>query len=144
MPRVLRKYEHVDFTSLLNEINGTCAKQPDAADVSTKPVPIAAVTEVSPERRRRDSLLSNRNMRYVYSTRDFVLHDRDCPRVSAIQCLLKLIVSGVAIVIGAHITEDHDNVLSGQFHLIAESGHLGSRAVDIAGVVNHSFRLFSM
>ena len=55
MPRVLRKYEHVDFTSLLNEINGTCAKQPDAADVSTKPVPIAAVTEVSPERRRRDT-----------------------------------------------------------------------------------------
>jgi len=85
MPRVLRKYEHVDSTSLLNEINGTCAKQPDAADVSTKPVPIAAVTEVSPERRRRDSLLSNRNMRYVYSTRDFVLHDRDCPRVSAIR-----------------------------------------------------------
>ena len=33
---------------------------------------------VSPEKRRRDSLMSNRAMRYAYSSVEKRLHDRDC------------------------------------------------------------------
>ena len=82
MPRVLRKYEHVDFTDLLNELHTPPAELPVA---SAQPKPATPVVEVSPERRRRDSLLSNRKMRYAYSSADNVLHDRDCHHVSKIR-----------------------------------------------------------
>jgi len=85
MPRVLRKYEHVDFTNLLNELN-SCQEDLAIAPAETVPSkPVAPVMEVSPERRRRDSLLSNRKMRYVYSSKDYILHDRDCPHVAQIR-----------------------------------------------------------
>ena len=41
-------------------------------------------TRISPEKRRRDSLMSNRAMRYAYSSVEKRLHDRDCAEVSKI------------------------------------------------------------
>lgn len=39
---------------------------------------------VSPEKRRRDSLMSNRAMRHAYSSVEKRIHDRDCAEVSKI------------------------------------------------------------
>ena len=41
-------------------------------------------TRISPEKRRRDSLMSDRAMRYAYSSVEKRLHDRDCAEVSKI------------------------------------------------------------
>lgn len=83
MPRVLRNYKHVDYSELLDELSSpqSSSKKPNRrasakADESAPQVP--------PERRRRDSLLSNRNMRYIYSVKDRVLHDRECVHVNEI------------------------------------------------------------
>jgi hypothetical protein len=53
------------------------------------------------------------------------------------QCFFELSVAGIAIVVGTYIAKDHNNVNIGQLKPIAEGGHLGCRAVYIAGVVDH-------
>ncbi|MBQ8263475.1 MAG: hypothetical protein IJY96_01715 [Oscillospiraceae bacterium] len=40
---------------------------------------------MSEDRRRRDRLMGNRQMRYAYSVFDAVLHDRDCPELRKIR-----------------------------------------------------------
>ena len=74
MPRVCRHYQHEDFSYLLTP-------QPDSASPEIqqpKPAPV-----VSPEKRRRDSLMSRRSMRYAIDPSG-VIHDRDCPHVADI------------------------------------------------------------
>lgn len=39
---------------------------------------------VTPEKRRRDSLMNNQQMRYAFSSSEFILHDRDCIHVKDI------------------------------------------------------------
>lgn len=74
MPRVLRSYQHQDLSYLII--------QPQKPE---KPMPkhqsISSV--VTPEKRRRDSLMSNRKLRYVLSDNG-TIHDRDCPHVAQI------------------------------------------------------------
>ena len=41
--------------------------------------------EVSPAKRKRDSLMSDSHMRYAYSIQKAVLHDRECGCVSEIE-----------------------------------------------------------
>ena len=83
MPRVMRNYKHTDFTELLNELNGAeWAMEPAKAESAAPNTPTVVI---SPERRRRDSLMGSRKMRYAYSAADGVLHDRDCPQVKRIR-----------------------------------------------------------
>lgn len=69
MPRVNRNYQHQDFSHLL--IPQQVHDNPTPQKQKRSPV-------ITPEKRRRDSLMSNRNMRYVLSHTGKI-HDRDCP-----------------------------------------------------------------
>ena len=80
MPKVCRKYDRVDFSGLLTELQTPqkeTAVQSACDGAETKP----ERQSVSVERRRRTSLLSQREMRFVYSKASGILHDRDCPYV---------------------------------------------------------------
>ncbi|MBQ5748904.1 MAG: hypothetical protein IIV87_01980, partial [Oscillospiraceae bacterium] len=83
MPRVMRNYEHADFSELLNEMHSENVSEELFSDMAASKTMAAA--EVSTARRRRDSLLGNRKMRYAYSAKKFVLHDRACRHVNAIR-----------------------------------------------------------
>lgn len=83
MPRYVRNYEREDFTALLNELNQTSnapdngkEKQPENAE-QPKMLTYAA--------RRRSSLMSHPAMKYVYSNKAMILHDRDCEFVAGIE-----------------------------------------------------------
>lgn len=69
MPRVNRNYQHQDFSHLL--IPQQVHDNPTPQKQKRSPV-------ITPEKRRRDSLMTNRNMRYVLSHTGKI-HDRDCP-----------------------------------------------------------------
>lgn len=85
MPRVSRNYTHKDYSHLLNKLQsqqqeGTVRpKQKTSACRETPPVPV-----ISPEARRRASLLGNKNMRYILSRENGEKHDRDCPYAAKI------------------------------------------------------------
>lgn len=84
MPRVLRNYQRVDFSYLLNantEEDTAVQEEPEKKYNNVCPFP---APYVSPDKRRRDSLMDNKRMRYAYSAGDLVLHDRDCPQVAKI------------------------------------------------------------
>ena len=85
MARVCRHYEHQDFSGLLAELQGagTEAEKPQPAPV--KPKPVEKIVYVSPEARKRASLLSNPRMRYAYSQIDNTIHDRDCEALKTIR-----------------------------------------------------------
>ena len=80
MPKVCRKYDRMDFSGLLEEMQAAQeeAAAQNACDSSEK---IPEQPCVTLERRRRTSLLSQREMRFVYSKASGILHDRDCPYV---------------------------------------------------------------
>ena len=69
MPRVSRNYQHQDFSHLLT---------PQQVHDKPKTKKQKQLPVITPEKRRRDSLMANRNMRYVLSHTGQI-HDRDCP-----------------------------------------------------------------
>lgn len=69
MPRVIRNYQHQDFSHLLTPWQ--VHDKPKSKKQKRPPV-------ITPEKRRRDSLMANRKMRYILSHTGKV-HDRDCP-----------------------------------------------------------------
>lgn len=85
MPRALRGYQHVDYTALLNQLNGTCEVGQKKPVQVVKAKEKKSASNVSPEKRRRDSLMADNRMRYAYSASDNVIHDRDCSKVSGIK-----------------------------------------------------------
>lgn len=82
MPKVSRKYDRVDFSGLLTELQTT--RNEKARDTSDVTETKTGQQSVSAERRRRASLLSQRELRFVYSKASGILHDRDCPYVKHI------------------------------------------------------------
>lgn len=80
MPRMSRNYERKDYSQLLNTLQNQhqedTVQQKSGTSVceATPPEPT-----VSPEARRRASLMGNKNMRYILSTKTGEKHDRDCP-----------------------------------------------------------------
>lgn len=74
MPRVSRHYQHQDLSHLLTPQQVS----PKATGKKSKSPPV-----ITPEKRRRDSLMANRQMRYVLSNTGRI-HDRDCPHVAQI------------------------------------------------------------
>lgn len=60
------------------------AAEPESERLPREPKKENRAAQVSPERRRRNSLMSNRAMRYAYSSVEKRLHDRDCAEVSKI------------------------------------------------------------
>lgn len=74
MPRVSRNYQHQDLSHLLT---------PQQVPEKPKPKKKKRPPIITPEKRRRDSLMSNRKMRYVLSHTGKI-HDRDCPHVAQI------------------------------------------------------------
>ena len=74
MPRVSRNYQHQDFSHLLAPQQ--VQNKPKSKKHKQPPV-------ITPEKRRRDSLMSNRKMRYVLPHTGKI-HDRDCPHVAQI------------------------------------------------------------
>ena len=92
MPRVLRNYQRVDFSYLLNtntEEDNEVHEEPRKKDSNIYSFP---TPHISPDKRRRDSLMDNKKMRYAYSTIDLILHDRDCPHVAKIlDCQFKML-----------------------------------------------------
>lgn len=76
MLRVSHSYERKDFSYLLNTSRAS-------APATTSSAAAAKVT-VSSAKRRRDSLMSNRSMKYIISKAGDECHDRDCPRAVSI------------------------------------------------------------
>lgn len=78
MPRVSRKYVRKDYSHLLNQLQNQQKESyvPPKAKISdhkeTPPM-------ISPEARRRASLMGNKDMRYILSAQSGEKHDRDCP-----------------------------------------------------------------
>ena len=86
MARVCTKhYEHKDFTGLLAELQSLGSGEVVPAPVPEKPKPAEKIIFISPETRRRASLLSNPRMRYAYSQVDNIIHDRECEVLKTIQ-----------------------------------------------------------
>lgn len=83
MPKVARNYQREDFLDLLVQMQHPAA-EPESERLPREPKKKIERHQVSPERRRRDSLMSNRAMRYAYSSVEKRLHDRDCAEVSKI------------------------------------------------------------
>ena len=83
VPKVARNYQREDFSELLAQMRHQAAEPaPEKKPHDQEKVNRAA--QVSLEKRRRDSLMSNRAMRYAYSSVEKRLHDRDCTEVSKI------------------------------------------------------------
>lgn len=86
MARVVRNYQHVDYTVLLNELN--CRQEDKLVGTEIRVEEKIRKNKpdvVSPAKRKRDSLMSNPSMRYAYSVQKNVLHDRECDCVSEIE-----------------------------------------------------------
>ena len=83
MPKVARNYQHEDFSDLLVQMQQSSAG-PEPEKMQREPQKADRTVQVSPEKRRRDSLMSNRSMRYAYSSIEKRIHDRDCTEVSKI------------------------------------------------------------
>lgn len=85
MARVCRNYQHKDFSGLLAELQGTGTEveKPQYTPIQAKSV--AKVVFISPDTRKRASLLSNPKMRYAYSNNDDTIHDRDCEALKSIR-----------------------------------------------------------
>lgn len=84
MPRVVRKYEHRDFSALQEELR---RGGPEASRESGMPEETeskAPVNVVSEAKRKRDSLMHDPQMRYIHSKKSKVFHDRDCPNAESI------------------------------------------------------------
>lgn len=80
MPRVSRNYARKDYSYLLNKLQNQRQEspvqpQPRISDCKVAP----SVPVISPETRRRASLMGNKNMRYILSRITGEKHDRDCP-----------------------------------------------------------------
>ena len=84
MARVCRHYEHQDFSGLLAELQGASPEAEKPQPTPLKKKPVENVTYISPEARKRASLLSNPRMRYAYSQIDNTIHDRDCVALKTI------------------------------------------------------------
>lgn len=83
MPRVARNYQREDFSDLLAQMRQSTAEPaPEKKQRETKKA--NHPMQVSQAKRRRDSLMSNRLMRYAYSSVENRIHDRDCAEVSKI------------------------------------------------------------
>ena len=83
MPKIARNYQHKDFSDLLAQMQHP-AVEPVPEIIPREPKKADRAIQVSPEKRRRDSLMSNRTMRYAYSSVEKRIHDRDCTEVSKI------------------------------------------------------------
>ena len=79
MMRVSGKYVHKDFSGLLETMQAGHGRE----QTPGKMFKDKAAPEVTPEKRRRDSLMNRRNLRYVLSP-DGYIHDRSCEKVAAI------------------------------------------------------------
>lgn len=85
MARVCRHYEHKDFSGLLAELQGAGAEVEKPQSAPVKPKTVEKIMYISPETRKRASLLSNPRMRYAYSQIDNTIHDRDCDVLKTIK-----------------------------------------------------------
>lgn len=85
MARVCRHYEHRDFSGLLAELQSTNVGAITPHPMQEKPKSANTHVYISPETRKRASLLSNPRMRYAYSQIDETIHDRDCEALKDIK-----------------------------------------------------------
>ncbi len=90
MPRVSRNYQRKDFTKLLNELNSENKESANlnSSDSENK-VKINVISKsaevVGMARRKRSSKMDNPKMKYIYSTKTLLQHDRDCPIAAKIK-----------------------------------------------------------
>ena len=85
MARVCRHYRPQDFTGLLAELQNAGAEAGKLQPVPEEAKPAEPIAYISPEARKRASLMGNPRMRYAYSRIDNTIHDRDCEALKAIQ-----------------------------------------------------------
>ena len=86
MSRVLRNYQHVDYTSLLYELNRKAKNEQAVIEIqASRKMQGNKQNEIPLAKRKRDSLMGNPRMRYVYSVQEAVLHDRACSHVAEIE-----------------------------------------------------------
>ena len=83
MPRVARNYQREDFSDLLAQMRQS-ATEPASEKKQRETEKANHPMQVSQAKRRRDSLMGNRLMRYAYSSIENRIHDRDCAEVSKI------------------------------------------------------------
>lgn len=79
MAKALRRYRHVDYSSLLKKLN-----DPQKEHIRQSYIDNAAPAELMRGSSKREILLRNRQVRYIYSSENHVFHDRDCPCVKDI------------------------------------------------------------
>lgn len=83
MPKVCRKYERKDYSDLMQQLQSAKQEgkpiQPKAPKAQPRTAPV-----ISPEARRRASLMGNPKMKYVISKSTGEKHDRECSCVAQI------------------------------------------------------------
>ena len=82
-PKVARNYQREDFSELACT-DAEFRKRTKVGKAAARAEKAVQTARVSPEKRRRDSLMSNRAMRHAYSSVEKRIHDRDCAEVSKI------------------------------------------------------------
>lgn len=83
MPKVTRNYQREDFSDLLAQTQHS-EEEPKPEKSQRGQGKAEQTARVSPEKRRRDSLMSNWAMRYAYSSVEKRIRDRDCAEVPKI------------------------------------------------------------
>lgn len=81
MARANKGYQREDFSGLFSELQGSANSKPQKNEDRKQWLQI---NEVSPAKRRRSSKMDNHAMKYAYSKKLWVLHDRDCVLVPMI------------------------------------------------------------
>ena len=81
----VKSYEHSDFTDLLNELQGKKESiemiDGEAALAESSSMVSACAYEESKERHR---IMSNQKIKYLYSRKDDIIHDKHCDNVKDI------------------------------------------------------------
>ena len=85
MPKVPRNYQRKDYSALLAELRSSyTATEAETAAAAEKTSPKQESSSMTAARRLRSSKMDNRRLRYAYSKKQMILHDKDCDLVRMI------------------------------------------------------------
>ena len=82
MKRVGKNFEPIDGEALLNELHNQKSESEDKADseaIVNPVIPKRKPNTVSDESRRRQSIMDNPKVPFIFNAVDGTVHDKDCP-----------------------------------------------------------------
>ena len=81
----VKDYEHSDFTDLLNELQGKKENTEMVDGASAFAVPSSILSDCAyEESKERHRIMSNQKIKYLYSRKDGIIHDKHCDNVKNI------------------------------------------------------------